>query len=113
MKCGHNYWGAIICILLLACGNNKTRQTEQVIYDGQPNVEQSEPDTIASSVQEKVPEVKEKTSTSISSSSVSSSRTHKSNSYDNMRGFDPASEDDMDDNGMGRYMENNDEEGWD
>ena len=31
---------------------------------------------------------------------------------DNMRGFDPASEDDMDDNGMSRYMENNDEEGW-
>ena len=34
---------------------------------------------------------------------------HKTN---NMRGFDPASEDDMDDNGMSRYMENNDEEGW-
>ena len=32
---------------------------------------------------------------------------------DNMRGFDPASEDDMEDNGMNRYMENNDEEGWD
>ena len=31
----------------------------------------------------------------------------------NMRGSDPASEDDMDDNGMSRYMENNDEEGWD
>ena len=34
-------------------------------------------------------------------------------SHDNMRGFDPASEDDMDDNGMSRYMENNDEVGWD
>ena len=33
--------------------------------------------------------------------------------HDNMRGFDPASEDDMDDNGMSRYMENNDERGWD
>lgn len=31
----------------------------------------------------------------------------------NMRGFDPASEDDMDDNGMSRYMENYDDEGWD
>ena len=31
---------------------------------------------------------------------------------DNMRGFDPASEDDTDDNGMSRYMENNDEAGW-
>ena len=28
-------------------------------------------------------------------------------------GDDPASEDDMDDSGMSRYMENNDEEGWD
>ena len=26
---------------------------------------------------------------------------------------EPASEDDMEDNGMSRYMENNDEEGWD
>lgn len=33
--------------------------------------------------------------------------------FDNMRGFDPAFEDDMPDNGMSRYMENNDEEGWD
>lgn len=33
--------------------------------------------------------------------------------YDNMRGFDPASEDDMPDNGMTRYMENYDDEGWD
>ena len=32
---------------------------------------------------------------------------------DNMRGWDPASEDDTHDNGMSRYMENNDEEGWD
>ena len=29
-----------------------------------------------------------------------------------MRGFDPASEDDMHDNGMSRYMENYDDEGW-
>ena len=33
--------------------------------------------------------------------------------YDNMRGFDPASEDDMDDNGMSRYMENASDVGWD
>ena len=45
------------------------------------------------------------------SSRSGSSRIHSSS--DNMRGFDPASEDDMDDNGMRRFMENNDEEGWD
>ena len=43
----------------------------------------------------------------------SSSTKHEYNEPDNMRGFDPASEDDMDDNGMSRYMENDDEEGWD
>ena len=41
------------------------------------------------------------------------SRSYESKScYDNMRGFDPASEDDMDDNGMSRYMENDDDAGW-
>lgn len=55
----------------------------------------------------------EKKSVPVSSSSSSSSRSSRSSDYDNMRGFDPASEDDMDDNGMSRYMENNDEEGWD
>ena len=44
--------------------------------------------------------------------SSTSSHSYESSSYDNMRGFDPASEDDMDDNGMSRYMENNDEDGW-
>lgn len=43
---------------------------------------------------------------------VSWTHPYKSSSYDNMRGFDPASEDDREDNGMSRYMENNDEEGW-
>ena len=100
-------------VLLLACSNNMTRQTESVIYNGQPNSDLSEPDTIASSVREEVLEVKDKLSTTISSSSASSSRSHKSSSYDNMRGFDPASEDDMDDNGMSRYMENDDDERWD
>lgn len=45
------------------------------------------------------------------SSSYSSSRKEKE--LDNMRGFDPASEDDMDDNGMQRYFDANDDEAWD
>ena len=52
--------------------------------------------------------------TSLPSHSSSSSYSgSSSSSSDNMRGFDPASENDMDDNGMSRYMENNDDEGWD
>lgn len=50
------------------------------------------------------------------SSSRSSSYHYEDNSHedddDNMRGWDPPSEDDLDDNGMSRYMENNDDKGW-
>ncbi len=42
----------------------------------------------------------------------SSSSNHNDNDDDNMRHFDPVSEDDMDDNGMSRFMEANDDEGW-
>jgi len=38
---------------------------------------------------------------------------HEDKELDNMRGFDPASEDDMDDNGMQRYFDANDDEAWD
>lgn len=38
---------------------------------------------------------------------------HEDEELDNMRGFDPASEDDMDDNGMQRYFDANDDEAWD
>lgn len=57
---------------------------------------------------------KASSATSSRSSSTSSRSSSSSSRYsDNMRGFDPASEDDMDDNGMSRYMENDDDEGWD
>lgn len=96
----------IIALGMVACSSDKKR-TESVVSDVQLNVEQSAPDTSAS-VQEEAPKTE-----APASSSSSSSHSQKSSSYDNMRGFDPASEDDMDDNGMSRYMENNDEEGWD
>ena len=70
-------------------------------------MERVEEDTIRASVKEDMPK-EEKASTPVSAAS----RFHVSTSNDNMRGFDPASEDDMDDNGMSRYMENDDEEGW-
>jgi len=69
-----------------------------------------EPDKVVKPAKEETLLEKEKPSTPVNSFS---SHSHSSNDYDNMRGFDPASEDDMDDNGMSRYMENNDEEGWD
>ena len=100
----------ILVLLLLSCGN-KSREMQPIINDNLHVVEQEKPDTVSISIQEEAAKMEKKPSSSVSSSS--SSRSHKSNKYDNMRGFDPASEDDMDDNGMSRYMENNDDEGWD
>ena len=115
----------LFALFLLSCGN-KSREAEPIIFDNQPVVERSEPDTISVSVKEEADKMddgkgkivdgkskREDVKAPVSSSSSSSSRSHKSSGYDNMRGFDPASEDDMDDNGMSRYMENDDDEGWD
>ena len=107
----NNRHGILMLVLLCLACDNKTRQTVPIIYDDKSIVEQVKPDTVATAVQNEAPKVEEKTS--VPASSSSSYRSYKSSSYDNMRGFDPASEDDMDDNGMSRYMENNDEEGWD
>jgi hypothetical protein len=101
----------ILMVTFISCGN-KSLQAEPIIYDDQPEVELSDPDTISSSVQDEGNKVEEIPSSPVKSSSTASSHSHKSSEYDNMRGFDPASEDDMEDNGMSRYMENNDEEGW-
>jgi len=107
-----SHFTAVITIttIFYACGN-KSQQAEPIMYDDLPAVEMCDSDTTLSSVQDDDNRVVEKSSASVNPSSAS--HTHKSSSNDNMRGFDPASEDDMDDNGMSRYMENNDEEGWD
>lgn len=99
----------ILMLILIACGN-KSRQTEPTIYDDEPTIEQSMSDTATVPVLENIPKSEKIQS---ASSGIVSSHSHASGNYDNMRGFDPASEDDMDDNGMSRYIENNDEEGWD
>ena len=70
-----------------------------------------EPDTISTrdSVVKEVP--KEEPKAQLPASSSSSKRS----SYrpnDNMQRFDPPSEDDMDDNGMSRYMNAYDDEDW-
>lgn len=97
--------------VLLGCGN-KERQPEPIAVDDQFVVEGARADTISTPSQIESSKEEKKPSTHVSSS-FSTSRTSKSTKYDNMRGFDPASEDDMDDNGMSHYMENNDDEGWD
>jgi hypothetical protein len=90
-----------------ACGN-KERANEFGIVEDQIITS----DTVIVPV--KV-EVEKSVEMPVSPASSSTSTTHvgESPKYNNMRGFDPASEDDMDDNGMSRYMENYDDEGWD
>ncbi len=105
-NCNAIFLTLALSLLIIAC-ENKSRQTEPVVCDNLSVLEQHTPDT-TSSIQDELP--KTETSTSISSSS---SHFHNLSSYDIMRGFDPASEDDMGDNGISRYMENNDDKGWD
>ena len=112
----------IICVLfLMACNESRKAQPSTVVED--EKVEDSYYQEKADSVyQELLKRVKEEKKTIKEPSTRSASKTSRSRSSsssrrkykepDNMRGFDPASEDDMDDNGMSRYMENDDERGW-
>lgn len=75
--------------LLLSCGT-KVPKSGKVVRSQQMDVEQTAADTV-----------------------ITQEKTERKADFDNTRGFDPASEDDMPDNVMSRYMENNDDEGWD
>ena len=99
-----------VVLLLLSCQNQSKQKYSPTLVETQSEESYQQPDT---AVIEEVKDQQEKVKASIAPTSSSSSRSHESSNYDNMRGFDPVSEDDMDDNGMSRYMENNDEEGWD
>lgn len=70
-----------------------------------------EPDTISTrdSVVKEVPKQEMKM---VSPASSSSSKKSSYRPNDNMQRFDPPSEDDMDDNGMSRYMNAYDDEDW-
>ena len=93
-------------LLLLSCGS-KAPKARRAVMDHETGVERTAPDT---AVQGKA----KKTVGTVRTEKVKPTATdsHKPGNDDNMRGFDPASEDDLPDNGMNRYMENNDEEGW-
>ena len=99
-----------LALLLLSCQNKSRQKYSPTLTETQSEESYQQPDmAVTEEVKERQEEVKVQSTPTASSSSHS----HESSSYDNMRGFDPASEDDMEDNGMSRYMENNDEEGWD
>ena len=116
------YIPIIICImaLILSCGNKNKAQDKFFDQKEESSLISDEGKARRDSVGKKLLEDAAKVAASESSSirrktsrSGYSSDDDDEKEYDNMRGFDPASEDDMEDNGMSRYMENNDEEGWD
>ena len=102
-----------VALLALSCGNGKGGKINEPSSGGHGigidtetiNKIQQYKDSI------RVKETETESPKTVSSSFSSSRRSYEES--DNMRGFDPASEDDMDDNGMSRYMENTDDEGWD
>jgi hypothetical protein len=99
-----------LSLLLLSCQNKSKQEYSPTLKEAQSEESYQQPDT---AVTEEVKELQEEVKVPSTPTASSSSHSHESSSYVNMRGFDPASEDDMEDNGMSRYMENNDEEGWD
>ena len=98
-----------VAMLLLSCGNG--RKNEAPIDGGHgigiDTATVNEIKHYEDSIRTKESANESTTSMAPSTSSSSREEYHKP---DNMRGFDPASEDDMDDNGMTRYIEANDEE---
>ena len=98
-----------VAMLLLSCGNG--RKNEAPIDGGHgigiDTATVNEIKHYEDSIRTKESANESTTSMAPSTSSSSREEYHKP---DNMRGFDPASEDNMDDNGMTRFMEVNDEE---
>ena len=100
-------------VLMLSCGNkSKQELPPSDVEEGWGDRYQKEMIDTIKTVKVETPAEEHQTKSRVSTSNASS-YTSDDDDYDNMRGWDPASEDDMDDNGMSRYMENNDEEGWD
>ncbi len=96
----------LFILSVVACSNKKS-QSDSYTIDNPPNNTVLEPHKLDSVISDN----SGSKSQNMQGSSYSNSRTEKE--LDNMRSFDPASEDDMEDNGLQRYFDANDEESWD
>lgn len=97
-----------LTLLLFSCGNKGRQESSTILIDDRIEESFQQSDT---TVEDSI-EMDEVGGDVPVVLGAHSSYGAQDDDYDNMRGFDPASEDDMDDNGMSRYMENDDEEGW-
>ena len=107
---------ALAAALLLSCGSRSGERGERTMDSGQWRME-NEVEVEAAEGGNDGSDVLQQTEATEAQGygSTASRRSYSSDveEDDNMRHFDPASEDDMDDNGMSRFMDNNDDEGWD
>lgn len=101
--------------LLLSCGNGSNHNVSSInIESGVVNDTLQMDPTMKGTGVEKASTQSVAGISQSSASNVDSERLNQTSKQEkNMRGFDPASEDDMNDNGMSRYVENDDDEGWD
>ena len=104
----------ILCAISVFAFSSCKQKNDDTLYFLQHNSESTIADSIAQDSIERAIVAKEEQSTESATktgNTYSASQNSISND-DNMRGFDPRSEDDMDDNGISRYMDNYDDEGW-
>ncbi len=111
MKIYINIIATILLSTTLACGNRQSDSLPVSISLDKESIAEDTADMIKSDV------IRSDLAKQKKAENVAPTSRHNKDYHvppkDNMRGFDPASEDDMPDNGMSRYMENCDEEGWD
>ncbi|MBQ7423062.1 MAG: hypothetical protein IJV27_13125 [Prevotella sp.] len=102
----------VIGVSLYSCSNNN--QEKQPKTNSRKTIEKKYSDSIMndSNYKKKEPIQRIIENSPTSAPLHSHPSTNMEAESDNMRGFDPISEDDMDDNGMSRFIENDDEEGW-
>ena len=99
----------VVMLLVVSCTNKKhpSEYYPKSVPSYESYTEPARQDSVKHETTDQQP------SSSASSASSSGNSKYKDKELDNMRGFDPASEDDMDDNGMQRYFDANDDEAWD
>lgn len=100
-------------VAMVACGERTHRAPAGESVTA-PTVEQQPKPVVIPTEPAASETVAPATTTKEKTKPASQSATHSvaHNDMDNLRGWDPALEDDTQDNGMRRYMKNDDDEGW-
>ena len=113
VKTNHCHIGIVFILTifaLLSCDDNSHNYQHQVNVE-RVVVEKPTVDTAQVKVETVIPRAMFKPSAPAPKTTPSTSAYY--DETDNLRGFDPIFEDDKEDNGMRRNMENDDEDGWD